>query len=277
MQAFEVVNVRNGKRGKERIMRFTVVTTVFPIEFEKRPLKSDKWDNVPIVGLAAESARDNDVMSLSPLEFVGWAFAYKLYVRDSFANHGINKWPKGKEQPVNAFRHISERIRAEKAATLELLGGQAFREEFVAQMRFIESGMCHCLLSDRYEMADRRLRALAYLMWAEEKYRKGWFDLKVLKNSYEFYKGEAVKIADTLYRQEKRRYSLLPKNMKENIPAPSKKDEQAEADDVMKKIKAYVKAAEPVNYNHVLWPNKFGQDNNMFNPGLNQMFKEHDE
>lgn len=245
MAVVELVTIKNGKRGRDRTDRVTVVTTLFPIEFEKRPLKSDRYMGTPIVELAPVSLNTLDVLDLEPMEFIGWAFAYKLYMRDLYGNAGIqNRWPNGKGQPVNGFNNISYRIAKTHKETLEFLGAPAFRLPFVEQLRALEAGVTQYILGERTVRTREKLEAIAYLITTEEKHKKGFYDPGQLKKTYSHYKALFDAEQDLYYQKRKM------------IPSPKNPKKPVTAETLLKVIRATVSKGKRVYYDRVIFNDK---------------------
>jgi hypothetical protein len=254
MVSMELVSIKNGKRGRSRADRVVVVTTLFPIEFEKRPLKSNKYRHAPIVDIAPVIMRDGDVMNLEPIDFVGWAYAYKLCIRDIYRNTGIQgRWPAGKGQPINAFGNISERMAKRLMETLGMLSNPDFRAAFVKQLRILEAGLLVQYIIDRRILHFReRLEALAYMITTDERYGKELYNLGQLKKTYTHYKAAFEAEQDLLYSISKRKWLSLPAKKRNNIPKPQPPEKLLTVDTVLKAIKNTVKNGKKVPYDRVI-------------------------
>lgn len=257
--SLSLVNIRNGKRGKDRVMMFNAITTVFPVEFS-RPLKTEKWHGNPIVELVEEPPISYDVGLSEPLEFIGWALAYRNYLRyNLFDVHVPNKWPKGKGQPVNSFRDISARIALEPAETMDVLGNHVFRECFVSQIRQMEASVSQYKLNEKASMYAGKLRALAYLLWVEESNKKGWYDLNMLEKSYIYYKSLLENIEKLMLGIANKHWQALPKEKQLVIPKPQELSQLADIVQVVERIKTLVKHNQWPDYNLILEAPKEGE------------------
>lgn len=257
MVVMKLVTTKNGKRGRDRADQVGVVTTLFPVEFEKRPLKSSRYRETPVVELVRAPFDTADVLDLDPVEFIGWAFAYKIYIRDLYSEAGIpDRWPAGKNYPINAFNNISYRIAKMYQETIGLLGSPEFRLPFVEQLRILESGIAQYILGERAMRARKKLEAIAYLITTDEKYKKGFYDLTQLKGTYNHYKMVLEAEQDLHYQISTKRWSSLPAKKREMIPSPVKPKKPVTVETLIKTIRFAIGKGKKIHYNRIILNDK---------------------
>lgn len=243
--SIELIITKNGKKGKDRVNCVEVSTAVFPIEFEMRPLKAKKYQSRPVVELEREPLAFMDIMAVSPMDFIGWAFAYKKQLRQVFNNNSMSaKWPHGKGQYVNGFGSVAIRMAQSPHDTIEQLTRPEFKVGFVNQLRSLEASVIQCVLADRIKKAETRVRALSYLMWWLKQSGK---DKKALDKVYHSYKHYRLLLENEQVLEHKirlSRWASLPAKRRKLMPKPSKRKPARTADMVMKQIKAYINAEE---------------------------------
>lgn len=256
MALIQLILTKNGKRGKDRVERLDIVSTVFPIEFEKRPLRSNKYKRTPVVELESVPMDIASVVDLEPMDFIGWAYSYKMYMRALYSNAGIaGKWPQGKGQPVNAFRHVSARMHKTPKEIIELLSTAGFRMAFTEQLRALEASVIQRVLEDKLRLARIRLKALAYLIWTDKNYKKKFYDLEQLKNNYSHHQ-VLFEAEQNLYHQiNMKRWSSLPARKRKNLPAPKKQKTSATVESVIDHITHAIKNGDKMSYDYIVFPN----------------------
>lgn len=259
MISLELAITKNGKRGKDRVSRIDVITTVFPIEFEARPLKSDKYKRLPIVELESVPMDTASVVDMNPMDFIGWAYSYKRYLYNLHNNYGIaGKWPRGKAQSVNAFSHIGPRMQQSPTETIKTLSAPFFRPLFTEQLRALEASITQCILARRVDDARTRLKALAYLIWTEKKYKESFYNTDQLKENYNHYR-TLLEDEQSLYHQiSTKRWLSLPGGKRKTLPKPTKPNKPAKIEKVVAAVKAAIKNGKKLPYDSIVFPDDFG-------------------
>lgn len=253
----ELIIIKNGKRGKNRVDRVGVATTVFPIEFEKRPLKSNKYQHIPVVQIKKVPFDVSDVKAISPIDFVGWAYAYKMYMRDVYAHANIvDKWPAGKGQYVNLFGNISARMQKHAEATINALSDPIFRQAFTQQIRAMEAGTIQCVLEEKIKRAQIRAKSLAYLIWSEKHSKKDLYDLDILGENYSYCRSLIEAEQNLHYQMRINRWSSLPAKRKKTSPKPVKWFSSSTLSTLLEKIDLYIQAKERPSFNAIVTPNQ---------------------
>jgi hypothetical protein len=261
MITLELVVTKNGKRGKDRVDRFEIATTVFPVEFEQRNLKSNKYKHMLIVELESVSTDTNDVMKLSPMDFIGWGFAYKLYVRSLYSHANIgNRWPRGAAHSVNGFGHVAQLLHQYPAETIESLSNPVFRTNFTEQIRILEAGIIQYVLESRLNYARQRLMALAHLIWTDKRYKKEFYDPEQLVDNYNYYRSLFRVEQNLRYQISARRWASFPAQKRDNIPKPNKPTESNKIGDLIDYFDYIIKKSGKLSYFDAVFPADFADE-----------------
>ncbi len=209
----ELVVTKKGNRGKLRCEYMSVATVIFRIEMEKRPLQTDKYHEHPIVELQRIPHLSNSVVGIPPMDFLGWACACERYLAVLFSNSGIHgKWPQGQQHAINVIKHASSKMDKHPEDTIVALTAEGFRLAFVDQFRVMEVGVIQALIEERIDVCEAKLKALAYLIWANTKSKEKWYSERLLFNSYKYYRAELIAERNLSYQIRTRRFNSLPKS-----------------------------------------------------------------
>jgi len=257
VMTLELVITKNGKRGKDRVDRAGVATTVFPIEFEKRPLKNTKHQGNPVVELEYVPFDPADLTNVSEMDFMGWAYAYKLYLRGLFNELGIaHKWPTGKAQPVNCFRNVALRMHKTPKETIELISHPEFRQKFIKQLRALEAGLPQAVLGEKTACAIARLKALACMMWTQQRKKdEDLYDMDMLRDNYMFYRDVAIKEQSNLFNARLKRWNALPAKKRKAAPKPKPGNKPSTANATLKYLMKCIEHQDKPPFDDIVLPN----------------------
>jgi len=204
-----VIIIRRGKTGQERIEQKEIS---LPIFLDKRMLDHEEY--LPIgrrlyLHVKEEPFAERNLMSISPLEFLGWCLAYTRYLKyitESFIYPTRRAhWD---EQVVGRNIYNADKIATffvdSPAETIRTFAGRDFRNEFVVSARKLESKLIKCVCSYKKSTVASILNSSYFVEHTNENHYKV-VDEKLAKNTVSFYKKKYAKISDIVEKSRRLR------------------------------------------------------------------------
>ena len=276
----DLIVTKKGKRGKPRCESMSVATVIFRIEMEKRPLQTDKYHGHPVVELQRIPHLSNSVVGIPPMDFLGWAHACERYLGVLFSNSGIHgKWPRGQQHAINGIKHISSKMEKHPEDTIAALTAEGFRLAFVDQFRVMEVGVIQGLIEERIDVCEAKLKALAYLIWANTKSKEKWYSERLLFNSYKYYRAELIAEKNLYYQIRMRRFSSFPKSKRSKMMSLPEPESVGDVKYIKKILKLAIDTSIKPSFNNIIYPSSESEPAKAYYyaGGNNEMFSEEEE
>lgn len=159
------VILKRGKTGKQRIDLEKISTPIFNFK---------KMDSVSIMPnkerkryIYTEPTHKiyRNIHDMGNLEYLGWAFAWVLYLQKlSKCTKPFCIWPKKENHILNRMLKISSFWEENADYVIEDFCNKKKRESFTKNMRIIESTLSQCSLSYMVKVAESEVNASEYLI-----------------------------------------------------------------------------------------------------------------
>ena len=174
--------VRKGKRGMHRLENSMLTTNIFDIERKAKKLKSGDYRGYAFVHVLPVEM-DKNILKMSNIDLVGWGRAYRIYIRNMYANLGIGaRWPKSQSNPVNLLNNPENLTGA-----LTVFSDENMRIGLITTLRKMESTITTSIMANKRACALIELKASAYLIW-DNLCNGRLYDKEVLYRNYLYYK-----------------------------------------------------------------------------------------
>lgn len=261
MALFEIFVMKRGKKGKVRADKEVIVSPIFPIEIERRPLKREKIDSFQIAEISSVPDWGRDLSSLSELEFIGWAAArYSKLIKPLRETPEGDKLYRGmrnnhKYNNLMKLRDINIRMASNPEETMNEYKSKETRFDILELLRQVEVRIPHRVSKMNISDGISLLTALTYLIWSNRvKGGKLYNEEKLLK-SYNFYRNEVLSLMEELYDFRKRRYDALTANIRKVSEAPPAIRHPRVSEDMLTSVKEYVEAEMSPPFVKIAMPN----------------------
>jgi len=193
-----VIVIRRGKAGQDRVEQRDVS---FPIFTDKRMLKHDEY--LPIgrkfyIHIKKEPFTKKDLMDVSPLEFLGWCYAYSKYLRYITKNY-VYPAKNAVWTDETVGRHLTstgripEHFVEDPAATTRTFACKEFRSDYITAARKLEAKLIKCVCSYKKTAVAAALNSSCFVEHTNENHYEV-VDPKLTKPTVDFYKAKYDKI-----------------------------------------------------------------------------------
>lgn len=164
-----VIMIRRGKTGKPRLMAVTLSVPVFYVDhksFDKLMPKagSKKY----YAHIERRLPVNTDIMTLSALEFLGYAAAITRHLKYMSDQCRHKRWPETNHHPINAIRRLPEHFDENPEVLMEKFGVDEFRDDFVIEARKMVSALARMRLKLDITQAETEINAAEFLLFTNK-------------------------------------------------------------------------------------------------------------
>jgi hypothetical protein len=237
----DLVQIQNGKRGVPRLVGLSVLSTVYPIEFEKRAIKNTSYRNLRVVETVSQPFSEADLCEISAMDFIGWSFAqtkYILFIKSGFLNDVLIP-PK---HPISVVLDARQRFESNKEETLAIFSNLVFRITLIEGIRKLESQLSKSLLVREEKKEMLKLKALAYFLFSNYKENKSVYDVAALEKTFNYCREKVISIQKNIYT-----YDLVRQLKPMKVPTPP-----VEFQEVAKRIFHSLQQGELISFDQLL-------------------------
>lgn len=186
------IMIRKGKGGKDRIMTTTMAVPIFYVDhkgFNKlMPEDGTKKGYVHIEPAAPPAV---NIMSLTPLEFLGFGVALSIRIKFMADQCRHKKWPEVKSHPVRAMLRVADHFEGDPEKYLTTHAADEFRETFIKEAQRMTYSLVRMQIQLDKEHADTIVNAAEFLVFTNS----GEFipkESKEKENEYKFTEDDAM-------------------------------------------------------------------------------------
>lgn len=201
--------IRRGKTGQERLESKEIS---FPIFTDKRMLEQD--DYLPLgrryyLHIEEESLDYESLLEAKSLEFLGWSYAYVMFLQHITANFVYPakraKWSSETvDQILIDTKRIAQHFSDDPSATIAVYAREDFRRKLISSIRKLESKLMKCICSYKKGAIASILNSAHFIDYTNEEHYE-ITDKDLAKNTVSFYQEKHKKINDLV---EKNRVSM---------------------------------------------------------------------
>lgn len=187
-----VVITRRGKGGKSRLMSANICIPIFTVDHKGfRKLLPDNGARKYFMHIEQHAPFAIDVMSLTPLAFLGYGTAISKRIKHMSDQCRHRKWPESKSNPINVLKRLPDYFEEDPEGMLAKYANDDFRETFIAEARRLTSSLVRVHLQLEIIRTKTELNAAEFLAFTN----KGEFipkDAEDKVNEYEFTNDNAL-------------------------------------------------------------------------------------
>lgn len=191
------VLIRKGKTGKERVEFCNLGIPIFTFQDKNFSKILPTIENRrSFVYIDKEEGQYNNLMEVTPLDFIGWATAMagKLNLMSNKCKH--SKWPTASKNPINKILRIVDYFPEDPPEHLNFFGSTEFRSSFLNEARSMYSMMVKIYLEMDGLKAKCELNASEFLEFTNE---GKFLEKQNAKNEYKFTNDNALLERTTKY------------------------------------------------------------------------------
>ena len=200
--------IRRGKGGKQRL---DVSNISIPIFSDSRMLEHKNY--LPIgrrhyVHIESIDFDVDDLITITPIDFLGWMTAYSRYLHYLVQNIAKQKkglWPNDPQHNLNMAIRLPDMFLQNEEGTTAALTAEAWRTQFVVQARAKESALIKCALRYKESVVKATLNSAQFLEYTNEEYYEV-SDKDLTAKTIKFYKDKAQIIKEMIpYRKKNKK------------------------------------------------------------------------